>query len=155
MSELVDDRAFPDRVSINGGPMTPCRVTAVEVAMAPAGKPRAPRPGFNAVYDTVRQYRISYDLPPADPFRVAPAGLDAAIRGAIDYEQDVTLRAALLAVLDRHAPSDDLSIAEAAGRYAPTLVCRGCPTEARGRAAWPCEDVVAIAKALGIEVNGA
>ena len=148
---MVDDPVFPDRVSINGGPMTPCRVTALEVATAPTGKPVAPQTDLNAVYDTVRQYRIRYDLPAADPFRVAPAGLDAAIRGAIAYEQGVSLRQALLAVLDLHKR---MSNEAWTGRSESRTVCAECTPgeDDHYDVPDPCPTTLAIAKALGLEV---
>jgi hypothetical protein len=153
VADVVDDPVFPDRVSINGGPMTPCRVMAVEVTTAPTGKPRAPRPDFNAVYDSVNQYRIRYDLPPADPFKVAPGALDAAIRGAVAYEQDVSLRQALLAVLDLHQPMSNKGWAP--GRSEVRDVCQQCSPgeDDRYDRPWPCSTVRAIAEKLGVEVD--
>ena len=67
MSEIVDDPSYPDRIGVGDGPGVPCKVTEFAVTTAPTGEPLAPAPGFDAVYDQTRQYRIRYELPEAPP----------------------------------------------------------------------------------------
>ncbi len=74
---------------------------------------------------------------------------DTAIRGAIGYEQDASLRTALLVVLNLHKPvplgthlGDD-----------PPLECLECIEAAGASAAWPCPTVRGIATALGVEAD--
>lgn len=71
-------------------------------------------------------------------------GLDAPIRGAIAYEQDVTLRRALTAVLDRHPVTME---------HFREATCSTCG-DREHKIPWPCPDVAVIARVLRIEVYG-
>lgn len=73
--------------------------------------------------------------------------LDAAIREAVEYEQDVSLRDALTAVLNRHKSQrlDD--------EHDP--YCDECSSLHGVPVAYPCRTVRDVATELGVEVSDA
>lgn len=83
--------------------------------------------------------------------------LDANLRGAVAYEQDVSLRAALDAVLDLHQRRDDglgYGSREPGGYGHVPDVCGECGKIDEYAEKWPCPTVRAIAGKLGVEVDG-
>ncbi len=82
---------------------------------------------------------------PGGAIRVKASDLGAVVRGAVEYEQDVSLRDALTAVLGLHKPNPHPS---GLGPY-----CEKCVGGYEGVSEWPCETVLAVAKELGVEVE--
>lgn len=166
MIEVVDDPRFPDRIGVGDGPGIPCKVTEFSAALAVTGAPHA-RPGYNAVYDQVRQYRIRYELPPAPTEPVHRADVLDAVRVKIEHPPTVTAetagesavrinhwasaaRAALLAVLERHKATYYDGRPEYEHHEEPVFSADGTPRgtiEVRGKQLppdWcePCGEVV-------------
>lgn len=183
MIEVVDDPRYPDRIGVGDGPGIPCKVTEFEVTTAPTGEPQE-RPGFNAVYDQTRQYRIRYELPPAPTEPVGRTDVLAAVRAKLVHPPTVTTgmagdsavlingwasaaSAALLGVLDRHKATYYDGRIDYEHYEEPVFSADGTPrgtVEVRGKQLppdWcdpcgevvPCDEVRAIAKALGIEMG--
>ena len=82
MPDLVDDPAFPDRVSLGGGPLIPCRVTEFSVTNAPVATEGPRDSDGTKLLDQTRQYGIRYPLPPG-PEQRARDPLTEALRAKL------------------------------------------------------------------------
>lgn len=101
--------------------------------------------------------------------------LDAAIRARLDgwlddicgawrngcpvdgHAEPIKMRAALLAVLDLHTRQDSgvgYGSSEPGGYGSVLNVCRTCGMPHEYAVAYPCDELRAIAKELGVEVGG-
>lgn len=180
----VADPAFPDLVGVVGGPMIPCKVTEIAATMAPTGLIQDEFGAHyeqTKRYE-IRYLPKGAARKPVDPSGDLDAAIRAKLaerptfathelsgeraRDANAWTQHAA--SALTAVLDRHKPTYYNGTVEYAHREEPVFSADGTPrgtVEVRGEALppdWcepcaavtPCDEVLAIAKALGVESTG-
>lgn len=181
MIEVVDDPRFPDRIGAVGAPLTPCKVTEIVATTAPSGRPRPGDAAvYDQVNQYRIRYELppatvglgaTADLEAAIRARLAQRPLARDLQTDGDQARAnawmIRVQNALLAVLDLHKPTHYDGQIQYERREEPVFAADGTPrgvVEVRGAPLppdWcapcvevtPCDEVRAIAKALGIEVG--